>query len=117
QLAARGAGRPAVPPGPRDVAGDGEELQASVIAAPLGVPPGGTAGGDDRDVRERLDRVHQRRLAVQAVGAGERRLVPRLAAVPFHALDERGLLAEDVAARGGEHLNGQALAGAATVPA
>ena len=37
------------------------------------------------DVRERLDVVDERRLAVQAVRAGERRLVPRLAALSSRA--------------------------------
>ena len=122
QFAGRGAHRHAVHAGALDVPGDREELQPGVLVAvlarpPLRLPPGGAAQRDDRDVRERLDRVHQRRLAVQAVGAGERRLVPRLAAVPFHALDERRLLAEDVAARRGKHLDVQPPAGSACVRA
>ena len=100
--------------------GDREELQPGVLVAvlarpPLRLPPGGAAQRDDREVRERLHRVHQRRLAVQAVGAGERRLVPRLAAVPFHALDERRLLAEDVTARRSEHFDVKPPARAARV--
>ena len=121
QFAGGGAHRHAVHAGALDVAGDGEELQPGVsspfLPGALRVPPGRAAQRDDRDVRERLDRVHQRRLAVQAVGAGERRLVPRLAAVPFHALDQRRLLAEDVAARRGEHLDVQPPARAARVRA
>ena len=60
---------------------------------------------DDRDRGERLDVVHQRRPAVEAVAAGERRLVARLAAVALHALQQRGLLAEDVAAGRGEDVD------------
>ena len=115
QLPGGGAHRHAVDAGPLDVAGDREELQAGVVADALLLPPAGAAAGDDRDVRERLHRVHQRRLAPQAVGAGERRLVPRLAAVPLHALDQRRLLAQDVAAGRGEHLDRQPPAGAARV--
>ena len=103
-------GRPhrhAVDPGALDVAGDREELQPVMLPRALLLPPGGSPPGDDRDMGERLDRVHQRRLAVQAVHAGEGRLVARLAPVPLHALDQGRLLAEDVAARRGEHLHRQ----------
>ena len=109
------AHRHAVDPGPLDVAGDREELQPGALARALLLPPGGAPPGDDRDVSERLDRVHQRGLAVQAVHAGERRLVPRFPAVSLHALDQGRLLAEDVAARRGEHLDRQAPAGAVNV--
>ena len=111
------AHRHAVDPGALDVAGDREELQPGALARALLLPPGGSPPGDDRDVRERLDRVHQRGLAVQAVHAGERRLVPRFPAVPLHALDQGRLLAEDVAAGRGEHLDRQAPAGAEHVSA
>ncbi len=58
-------------------------------AAPLREQP--------RQVGERLDVVDDGRLAVQADGGREeRRLEPRHAAVAFEALDERGLLADDV---------------------
>ena len=46
------------------------------------------------------------------VHAGERRLVAWLAAVALHALDQRRLLAEDVAARGGEDVDVEPPAGA-----
>ena len=48
---------------------------------------------------------------------GERRLVARLAAVALHALQQRRLLAEDVAAGRGEDLDLQAPPGAADVVA
>src|SRR4029079_7229735 len=103
--------------GPLHVARDGEELQARMVAAALRLPPPRASHGDDRNVGERLDRVHQRGPAVQAVGAGERRLVPRFAAVPLHALDERRLLAQDVTAWRGEYLDGQPPAGPSRVRA
>src|SRR6185312_15723605 len=117
QFAGADTHRDAVHAGPFHVTRDCEEFQARVVATPLRLPPRRAPDGDDRDVGERLDRVHQRGLAVQAVGAGERRLVPRFAAVPLHALDQRGLLAEDVAAGGGEYLDAESLAGASCVRA
>ena len=71
----------------------------------LVLPPLRAALLDDRDRGEGLDGVHQRRLAPQAADAGERRLVARLAAMALHALDQRRLLAEDVAARRGEDVD------------
>ena len=106
-----GAHRHAVDAGPLDVPGDGEELQPDASRpSPWSCHHCAPRLDDDRHVGERLDRVHQRGPAPQAVDAGERRLVARLAAVPLHALDQRRLLAEDVAARRGEHLDRRAAA-------
>ena len=104
QLAGGGAHRNAVHVGPLDVAGHREELHAGGLAGPLLLPPLGAALDDDRHVGERLDGVHERRLAPEPVHARERRLVARLAAMALHALEQRGLLAEDVAAGRGEDL-------------
>src|SRR4051812_48629688 len=95
---------------PLDVAGHREELQAGRAVDALLLPPVRAALEEDRNVGERLDRVHQRGLAVQAVQARERRLVAGLAAVALHALEQRGLLAEYVAAGRGEDLDAEALA-------
>ena len=102
-----GAHRHAVDVGPLDVPGHGEELPAHRVADALVGPPLRAALHDHRHVGEGLHRVDQRRPAVQAVVAGERRLVARLAAVALHALQQRGLLAEDVAAGRDEHLDVQ----------
>ena len=52
---------------------------------------------DPRHVRQRLDVVDDRRLHVEALGRREeRRLEPRHAPVALEALDQRGLLADDV---------------------
>ena len=64
---------------------------------------GGEGGGavveDPRQVGERLDVVDHRRLQVEALGGREeRRLEARHAAVALEALDEGGLLADDVGA-------------------
>ena len=82
---------------------------------PCSRPPLRAALHDDRHVGEGLHRVHQRGPPVQAVVAGERRLVARLAAVALHALQQRGLLAEDVAAGRDEHLDVQPAPAAAGV--
>jgi len=87
-----------------DVARDAEVLEARLAVLALRLPPLSPTLDDHRHERQRLDRVHQRRLAVQAVYAGEGRLVARLAAVTLHALEQRRLLAEDVAAGGDEHV-------------
>ena len=82
----------------------------------LVLPPLRAALQDDGDRGERLDGVHQRRLAPQPVDAGERRLVARLAAVALHALEQRRLLAEDVAARGDEDVDVEPAAAAEQRP-
>ena len=53
---------------------------------------------DARHVGQRLDVVDDRRLAEQAGLHRERRLVPRLAAMPFDRVEDRGLFAADVRA-------------------
>ena len=52
---------------------------------------------------------------MQAVGAGERRLVARLGALALHRLQQRGLLAADVAAGADEGLELEGAAGAEDV--
>ncbi len=52
----------------------------------------GAAGDDVGHARDRLDVVHHRRARVQAGDRGERRLQPRLAAVAFQGVEQRGLL-------------------------
>ena len=56
-------------------------------------------------MRERLDVVHQRGKSVQALLPRERRLVAGLAAPILECLEQRGLLAQDVAARRDEHVH------------
>src|SRR5581483_8010491 len=51
---------------------------------------------DVRDVADGLDVVDDRRLAPEAGDRGERRLRPRIPALPFERVQQRGLLAADV---------------------
>ena len=94
---------------------DREELQPLAAVDALVLPPLRATRHDDRHVGEGLHGVHQRGLAPQAEDPGEGRLVPRLATVPFHALDERGLLAEYVAPGRSEDVEHQPTAGAQDV--
>ena len=82
------------------VAGDGEHASAGRgLAAELLVGVGAVLE-HPRQVRERLDVVHDRGLAVEADGGREeRRLEAGHAPVAFEALDECGLFADDVGAR------------------
>ncbi len=104
-------------PGPRDVARQAEELRAGgALGADRGV---GLAADleDERDVDERLDVVHDGRLAEQPDLDRERRLVARLAALALDRFEERRLLAADVGAGAAAELDVEREAGAQDVRA
>ena len=75
------------------------------------------ADEDLRHVEQRLDVVHDGRLAEQPDLDRERRLVPRLAAVALDRLEERRLLAADVRAGADAQLDVEREAGAENVVA
>ena len=75
------------------------------------------SGHDLEHVEERLDVVHDRRLAEEADLDRERRLVARLAAVALDRLEERRLLAADVRAGADAQLDVEREAGAQDVVA
>src|SRR6185437_9438219 len=52
---------------------------------------------------QRLDVIDDRRLGVETLERGERRLEPRHAALALERLEQRGLLAADVRARAAVH--------------
>src|SRR6266545_7316930 len=67
--------------------------------------PVGPAVDDMCDAGQRLDVVHDRRLAEGALDGGERRLDARPAALALQALDQTRLLAADVRARAAVHVD------------
>ena len=71
---------------------------------PCALYQSGAAREDRRGKRERLDVVDDRRLLPQPLQRRKRRLVARLGALAFDRLEQRALLAADVAARADEHL-------------
>src|SRR5581483_3272985 len=81
-----------------DVAGETEEPRVARVVAEH----------DVGHVHERLDVVHDRRLAEEADLYREWGLVARLAAVSLDGLEERGLLAADVGARADAQLDVEA---------
>ena len=98
-----------VQPRPRDVAGDAEELgPGRALRCRRAANAGAGPEHDVEHVHERLDVVHDRRLAEEADLDRERRLVARLAAVALDRVEERGLLAADVGARAAAHLDVEA---------
>src|SRR5674476_1449403 len=71
----------------------------------------GAAFEENRNhVCQRLDVVHDRRLAEQSDKHGEGWFPPRLAALPFDALEQGGFLATDVRAGAAPQLNVEAVA-------
>src|SRR6185437_89019 len=84
--------------GPLDVAGNAEQLGASVVLAADAGEPRRAAPHDVGHLRDGLDVVHRGRTAVQPHIGRKRRLEPRLALLAFEAFEERGLFAADVGA-------------------
>src|SRR2546428_3860313 len=110
QRAHRRAHRDLVDARTRDVAADADELHAVEAALAPSLVPVGTLREDDRHRGERLDVVDQGGLLVEPVEPRERRLVPRLRALAFERLEERRLLAADVATRAHENRDVEAQA-------
>src|SRR5262249_33058366 len=121
-----------VDPGPRHVAADREEPQPPPAGPPLGLAAGDVpwrigdttiaiplpaAERDRRDPCERLDVVEQGRPGEQPVGLDHRRAVAGLGAMLLDRLDQRRLLAADVAAGALEDLQLEGPAGAQHVGA
>ena len=105
QVAEREAERHLVEARPLDVAGEAEEPRAGRVGRPDRRERGAALVHDVEHVEERLDVVHDRRLAEEADLDRERRLVARLAAVALDRLEERRLLAADVRARADAQLD------------
>ena len=87
-----------------DVAADRDEPQAGRAPGPAVAIPLAAPHGDPGGPAEGLDVVDHRRLAVEPGDGGEGRLVPRLAPAVLHRLQQRRLLAADVAAGADEDL-------------
>ncbi len=60
---------------------------------------------DDGNVDQRFHVVHHRRLAEEPGLCGKRRLIARLAAMPFNRIEQRGLFTADVSARAAAELD------------
>src|SRR5207237_9632171 len=67
--------------------------------------PGGALGEDVRHGGEGLDVVDRGGHAEHAGGGGERRLDPRVTALPLDGVHERRLFAADVRPRAAVHMN------------
>ena len=117
QPAQRLAERDLVDTGRRDVAGQAEQLGAGGALRPDLRVRRGAHAQDQRDVDQRLDVVHRRGLAEQAVLHGERRLVARLGPAALDRLEQRRLLADDVRAGADPELDVEGPAGAHDVVA
>src|SRR4030095_16219483 len=82
------------------VTADAIQLRSAVLLRPERRVPLGAFRNDERDVAEGFDVVHRGRLVVEPDHGRKRRLVPRLRALPFERLEERGLFARLVGAGG-----------------
>ncbi len=89
----------------RHVAAHADELVPREARLAEAAPPRDALAQDAGGVGEGLHVVHQRRLIPQPRRARKGRLVAGLAAPVLHALEQRGLLAEDVAAGRDEDLD------------
>ena len=99
QLADRRAELHLVVAGAVDVAAAAEHPCPRALLGAERLEPLAAALDDVRHVAQRLDVVHDGRLAVEALDRRERRLEPRLTAKPLQRLDQGRLLTADVCAR------------------
>src|SRR5262245_27783062 len=80
------------------VPADAKQLRTAVLLGTELGEPFGAVHDDRRQVAEGFDVVDRRRAVVQSLYRRERRLDPRLGALAFERLDERGLLTRLVSA-------------------
>ena len=85
---------------PTDRARDGEQRRAGLLARAERTEPVGAEARDQREVRERLDVLHERRRAAEPALERPRRREGRLRVATFERVDERRLLAGDEARTG-----------------
>ena len=95
-----------------DLPGEGEHLGPAALVRPDPVEPLRPVLDDDRDVRERLDVVDDRRLAPEPLLRRIRRPDPGLAALALDRMDQRGLLPADEGAGAHADLEVEVEAGA-----
>src|SRR5262249_23018558 len=100
-----------------DGSADADELEAGGALGPPGLEPLPALDQDQWHACKRLDVVDDGRLLPEPVRPGKRRLVPRLGALVFDRLEQRRLLAADVAARADEDSRVEREAGAEDVRA
>src|SRR5690606_10238370 len=94
--------------GPGNIARDTDELEPLVAWLALRRPPVRAVPADGGNRGEGLDVVDQGRPAMEPGVGWERRLIARLAAPVFQRFQQRGLLAQDVAAGRDEQLQVEA---------